>query len=116
LHGVADDASQLAGKESEPRDSEWEADGHLLGCRHERGAANAFEPGSSGHIERLHGATTAFGTSDTTPLLTSVNDQVEYLVDYSTGDVAKLDVWGANGPDGNNVCRFRIFATLVTNS
>jgi hypothetical protein len=45
-----------------------------------------------------------------------VNDHVEYLVDYAGGDVAKLDVWVANGPDGNTVCRFRVFATIVVNT
>jgi hypothetical protein len=71
--------------------------------------------GTTGHVERVHGTSTTFGTSDTS-LLTGVNDHVEYLIDYADGTVAKLDVFVANGPDGDNLCRFRVFATIVTGS
>jgi hypothetical protein len=61
---------------------------------------------------RTHGTSTTFGTSDSA-LPGSGNDHVEYLIDYDNGTIAKLDVWVATQPDGINVCRFQVFATIV---
>jgi hypothetical protein len=68
--------------------------------------------GTTGHVERTHGSTTTFGTTDTS-LLTAANDHVEYLIDYADGTTAKLDVWVADNPDSTDICRFRVFATVV---
>jgi hypothetical protein len=69
--------------------------------------------GTTGHIQRTYGTTTTYGTSDTPLNVVAAGYQVQYLIDYADGTVAKLDVWAANGPDGMNLCRFRVFATIV---